>query len=337
MRNFSAFKWGCKALPLALAALGLLSACASTPREIGSSPVQVQIDSKTVADLPGLAPRLAHYNNKQTLLVLAPADTWGTPRMQTAELQEMVEQCAASGQPVMQLRRAVLKDDNGAVLAAFVLSGRHALTALAEYSGRAVASGKRPAAGVLELEVEPDQFHGRLREEVQLVFQDGEAQIAPDVYASIESMTTTPQEISLGRRTAKANFLYLKLHNRSDQTYTLNGHDTGAMEASANRMLTASSLHGTTLPPGGSMIARLPIELLAVSVEPGYEYRVRLQDYLAGWDGVVGPLVTALVPLRIQIELHGSERGAAMQRGLMTPVMQVQKRYHVERAGCFSK
>lgn len=335
MRFLSVFKPGRTAIPFLLAVL--LSACASTPREIASAPVQLQIRSKTVEEMPQLEPRLAYYNNKQTRLMLAPAQAWSVPRMRTPELQDMVAHCSAAGQQVLQLQRAVLKDDTGKVLTTFVRDGRQALESLEEHSGQVIATGTRLPGAVLELEIEPDVFHGRLREEVQLIFRDGEAQIAPGVYASIESMTATPQQLSLGRRSTKANFLYVKLQNRSDQAYTLNGHDSGAMEASASHMLTANSLHGTVLPPGGSMIVRLPIELLAVSVEPGYEQSVRLQDYLAGWDGVVGPVVTALVPLRVQIELQGSARGEAMRRGLLTPVMQVQKLYHVERAGCFGK
>lgn len=336
MRFFSVFKSGHVAIPVALATLGLLSACASTPREIGSDPVQLQINSKTVEELPGVTPRLAYYNDKRTLLEFAPADAWGTPLMRNPQLQAMVEHCAANGRPVLQLRRAELKDETGAVLTTFVRDGRRQLSELAEYSGQTVATGSRPTGTVLALEVEPDQFHGRLREEIQLIFRDAEAQIAPGVHASIESMTNTPQEISVGRRTAKANFLYVKLQNRSRQTYSFNGHDTGAMEASANHMLTASSLHGTTLPPGGSLIVRLPIELMAVSVEPGYEQSVDLQDYLTSWDGVIGPVVTALVPMRVQIELQGNHRKEP-HRGQLTPVMQVQKLYHVERGGCFGK
>ncbi len=335
MRFSFACKTSHKAIPCLLAALALLSACATTPRELGSEPIQLRIDSRTVADLSALEPRLVHYSDKRTLLRLAPTEAWRVPRMRTPELQEMVAHCDANGRQVLQLQRAVLRDGAGEVLATFVADGRQPLTSLEQYASYVVSTAGHPKGASLELTVEPDAFHGRLREEVQLVFRDGEAEIAPGVHASVESMTTTPQEIALGRRVAQANFIYVKLQNRSDHAYVLNGHDTGAMEAGASHMLTAIGLHGTTLPPGGSAVIRLPIELLGVDVEPGYERSIRLQDYLAGWDGSYGPVVMALVPLRVQIELQGSAPDATMQRGVITPVMQVQKLYRLERAGCF--
>lgn len=134
MRFSFACKTSHKAIPCLLAALALLSACATTPRELGSEPIQLRIDSRTVADLSALEPRLVHYSDKRTLLRLAPTEAWRVPRMRTPELQEMVAHCDANGRQVLQLQRAVLRDGAGEVLATFVADGRQPLTSLEQYA-----------------------------------------------------------------------------------------------------------------------------------------------------------------------------------------------------------
>lgn len=312
-------------------ALGLLAGCASTPREVSSSPVKVFLDSQAVASLPGLAPRLATYSDGRTLLVVNPAEQWAAPRMARPELQQMVDQCQAAGRQVVRLRRAVLSGSDGKLLATFINGGDQPLADLAGFSGREVNSGAQPA--VLALKLDPSEFHGQLREEVELVFRDGEAQIIPGVFATVDSMTGTPQEVQLGNRVARINYLYVKLVNRSSDSYTLNGHDSGAFEARSNRMLTAESLHGTVIGPGRAVVVRLPVELSGSVLDPNDRRMVDLASYLGGEPGVTGREVAAVIPLRVQIELKRS--GGDMQRGVLTPVLQVQKRYHIERAGCF--
>jgi hypothetical protein len=322
-----------------LFALGMVAGCASTPREVASYPVQVRLESKSIAQLPGLEPRLVAFSDKRIGFMLNPPEQWQVQRMHLPELQEMIEHCARSGsgdnRPTMLLRRAVLTDSDGAVLATFSDGDKQPLTSLSRYAGHTVTTSK-PANAVLTLEVDPDRFHGQLRTEFEGVFHDAEAQVAPGVYARVESITATTQEVTLSQRTARVNHLYVQLHNRSSVTYSLNGYDTGALETTADRMLTANSLHGTVMPPGKAVIVRLPIELSQTSLAPGRAHVVELDEYLAGWNGVLGPSVVAQVPLRIQIELKGGGRDADPQRGFLTPTLQVQKRYHVERAGCFN-
>lgn len=321
-----------------LFALAMATGCASTPREVASYPVQVRLDSKSVVELPGLEPRLVAFSDKRIGFMLNPPEQWQVQHMRSPELQEMVEHCARPGnngnRPVMRLRRAVLTDSDGAVLATFSDGDKQPLTSLNRYAGQTIATTK-PANATLTLAVDPDRFHGQLRTEFEGVFHDAEAQIVPGVQARVESITATTQEVTLSQRTARVNYLYVQLHNRSSDNYSLNGYDTGAMEATADRMLTANSLHGTVIAPGKAVIVRLPIELSQASLEPGRENAVDLEEYLAGWNGVLGPSVTAMVPLRIQIELQASGRDVQPQRGILTPTLQVQKRYHIERAGCF--
>lgn len=337
MRRSNTYSFLVRTMLPGLGALALLSGCASTPREVDSQSVQVRLESKTVMKLPGLAPQLVTYSDKRTVFVLHPAEQWRMPRMSRPQLQEMVAHCAeVGGRQVLQVRRAVLEDGDGTVLATLLDGGSASLLELSRYIDGAVALPAQPGNPVLRLAVDPDRFHGQLREEFELVFRDAEAQIVPGVQASIQSMTTTPKHVTVGRRTASINYLYVKLDNRSRETYALNGYDSGAMEAGASRMLTADSAHATILPPGRSMIVRLPIEL-SQPLEPGRQTSVALDDYLTGWNGVIGPEVAAQVPLRVQIELQTEGGNGRMLRGVLTPTMQVLKRYHVERAGCFEQ
>lgn len=326
--------WAMRACCLLL--LGALSACASTPREIASQPVQVRLDSSSVAKLPGLTPRLVSYSDKRTILMLNPPQEWQRLQMRDSRLQSMVDHCSRAGRSVVRVQHAALEDMEGNILATFIAHGDQDLAELDRHAGSPVATAKAATPGVLRLKLDPAEFHGQFREEIDVIFRDAEAQIAPGLYASLESITTTPHEIGLSQRTARANYLYIKLSNRSKHSYTLNGHDTGAMEASAGRMLTAPDLHGDTIAPNAALIVRLPLELTQTSLEPDRHNAVALQDYLRGTNGAIGPWIDAMIPLRIQIELKSSDPYAShMQRGLLMPTLQVQKRYLLERAGCF--
>ncbi|HEX5514260.1 MAG TPA: hypothetical protein VFY81_07675, partial [Gammaproteobacteria bacterium] len=156
-----------------LFALGMVAGCASTPREVASYPVQVRLESKSIAQLPGLEPRLVAFSDKRIGFMLNPPEQWQVQRMHLPELQEMIEHCARSGsgdnRPTMLLRRAVLTDSDGAVLATFSDGDKQPLTSLNRYAGYTVATTK-PADATLTLEVDPDQFHGQLRTEFEGVF-----------------------------------------------------------------------------------------------------------------------------------------------------------------------
>jgi hypothetical protein len=316
--------------------LGALSACASTPRETASQPVQVRLDSSSVTGLPGLAPRLVSYSDKRTVLMLNPPQEWERPQMRDSGLQSMVDHCSRAGRSIVRVRHAALEDMEGNILATYIEHDDQDLAEFNRHAGSPVALTKAALPGVLRLKLDPAEFHGQFREETEVIFRDAKAQIAPGLYASLESITMTPHQISLSQRTARANYLYIKLSNRSEHSYTLNGHDTGAMEADAGRMLTAPDLHGNTIAPNAALIVRLPLELTQTSLEPGRRNAVALQDYLGGTNGAIGPWIDAMIPLRIQIELKSSDPYAShMQRGLLMPTLQVQKRYLLERAGCF--
>lgn len=316
--------------------LGMLSACASTPREIGSQSVPVRLDSGSVSALPELSPRLVSYSDKRSIFMLNPSQDWEQPRMRDAQLQQMVDHCRSVGRSVIRLHRAALEDADGKELVSFIEHDDQNLSELNRYAGHPIAASTAAGRSILRLKLDPAKFHGQFREEVEVILRDPEAQIAPGIYARLESVTMTPHEVKLSQRTAKANYLYIKLSNRSEHSYTLNGHDTGAMEASAGHMLTAPDLHGDTIAPGSALIIRLPLELVETSLESSRRNAVTLQEYLGGTNGLIGPWIDAMIPLRIQIELKSSDPYANnMQRGLLMPTLQIQKRYLLERPGCF--
>jgi len=316
----------------------LLNACASTPRELANLPVLVHVESDTVRSVPGLAPRLVSYSDNQSILKLNPAQAWQQVQMRDQHLQTMVEHCKQLDRSVIRIQRATIENANGAVLSTLITDGNLALTELSRYANTTLATTKIVNPAILRLKLDPAKFYGEFKEEIDLILHDTDAQIAPGLYASLESVTTTPHRVDLGQRTMWANYLYIKLSNRSEHSYTLNGHDTGAMEAGARHMLTAPDLHGDVIPPNAAMVIRLPVELLQTRLGPSKQRNfVSLDDYLSGTDGVIGPWIEAMIPLRIQVELQSSDPYApVVQRGLLMPSLQVQKRYLLERAGCFS-
>jgi len=324
----------------ALGALLLLSGCATTPREVDSQLVRVRLESRTVMKLPGLAPQLVTYSNKRTVFVLQPDEQpWRMPRMSRPELQEMVAHCAeAGGRQVLQVSRAVLEDGDGTVLATFLADGSVTLPELSQHTDGPVALAAPPVEPVLRLAIDPDRFHGRLREELELTFRDGQTQIVPGVRVSVVSMSTTPQQMSVGGRTASINNLYVRLDNRSRETFALNGYNSGAMEAGGGSMLTAEGFHDTILPPGRSMIVRLPIELSEPLEAGGWQSSVTLDDYLAGWEGVIDMDDEAVqLPLRVQVELQAASGKGRTLRGVLTPTVEARKRYRIEQPGCFDE
>lgn len=313
----------------------MLGACASTPREVANQPIPIQLESASVAELPGLMPRLISYSDKRTILALNSPRKWERLRMRDPQLQSMVDHCARANRSVVRVQQAVLEDLEGNPLTTLIQDGEQSLDELFRHNGASIPA-TAAALGVLRLKLDPPRFHGRFKEEIEVIFRDPEAQIAPGLYASLESMTTTPHEVRLSQRVANANYLYIKLSNRSEHSYTLNGHDTGAMEAGADHMLTAPDLHEDSIMPGASRIIRLPVEITQAGLEPGRRNDVPLEDYLSGSNGIIGPWIDAMIPLRIQIEMQSSDPYATpMQRGLLMPTLQVQKRYLLERAGCF--